>query len=297
MKTLLKREDITDIGDETFVKTALAVFGITNEGIARRFKYRVPNINIKIFRDFFGSIRRKGILAVSGSAINLFTLFNNKKTGYPKYIVGFDMSPKQVAYNYFLKSALINLSHDEFLNLFGYHKKILNDKKLFILNRIVLEGVPKVLRSFMPRRYYLTVRDHKLFGNVQFSFPKQIYSNIQKNVGSAKFMIYNLLPNLRHSPSGLFSSGSFDIFYLSNALDWLCWHHGLTRSGLKRILKTLKAVSAKKAIVICEHLLNRPNFLDKWFSNIALLESKSYTLLKYRWGVYKFFLDDTIDKC
>ena len=99
MENKIFANDYLEYSDEDLVNFAYQCFGFSDKGLKRRFKYRMTNRNIRKLKDFIGNIHNKRILATSGSGIPLFSLLD-ESNGIPKFILGFDYSPKQVAYNY-----------------------------------------------------------------------------------------------------------------------------------------------------------------------------------------------------
>jgi len=285
--------DYLKYSDEDFVNFTHQCFGFSNEGLKRRFKYRMTNGNIKRLEDFIGNIHNKRILAISGSGIPLFSLLN-ESNGIFKFILGFDYSPKQIAYNYLVKNAIINLEYDEFLIFFSYNKNGRRTKWVKLMRRKIITKIPSILRPFVPRNHELTKRDLILKNNSECPFfsNKEDYKKVKKNIQLIKFFVFNLNPFCKESLSDIFFKKSFNFIYLSNVLDWICWHNSVQRKDIECIFYDFKKVSERESIVIVDHLIQRRTLLSEILTETDKLTKEYYSLYIYNWAMYKILLNN-----
>jgi hypothetical protein len=253
----------------------------------------MTNRNIRKLKDFIGNIHNKRILATSGSGIPLFSLLD-ESNGIPKFILGFDYSPKQVAYNYLIKNAIINLEYEEFLIFFGYNKNGRRTWWAKLMRRKIITKIPSILRPFVPHNHELTKRDLILKNNSECSFfsNKEDYKKVKKNIQLIKFFVFNLNPFCKESFSDIFKKESFNFIYLSNVLDWICWHNSVQRKDIKRIFHDFKKVSEKESSVIVDHLTQRRTLLSEILIEIDKLKKEDYNLYIYNWAMYKILLNN-----
>ena len=253
MENKIFTNNYLEYSDEDFVNFTYQYFGFSDKGIERRFKYRMTNRNIKKFKNFIGNIHDKKILAASGSGIPLFSLLN-ESNGIPKFIFGFDYSPKQVAYNYLVKNAIINLDHKEFLIFFGYDKKDGRTRWVKLMRKKIIKKIPSILHPFIPYNHELTKRDFILKRNSECSFldNKEDYKKIKKNIQRIKFFVFYLDPLCKESLSDIFNKDFFNFIYLSNILDWICWHNPIQHKDIKHIFCEFKKISIITHIYICQ---------------------------------------------
>lgn len=293
MENKIFANDYLEYSDEDFVNFTHQCFGFSNKGLKRRFKYRMTNRNIRRLKDFIGNIHNKRILATSGSGIPLFSLLN-KSNGIPKFILGFDYSPKQVAYNYFVKNAIINLKYDEFLIFFGYNKNSRRIGWVKLMRKKIITKIPSILRPFVPRNHELTKRDLILKNNSECSFfsDKEDYKKVKKNIQLIKFFIFNLNPFCKESLSDIFKKESFNFIYLSNVLDWICWHNSVQYKDIKRLFHNFKEVSEKGSSVIVDHLTQRRTLLSEILTETDKFKKEDYSLYIYNWAMYKILLNN-----
>lgn len=277
--------------DDFFFNSALKKFGITDEGLSRRFKYRIPNIKIPALQKFIGTLEGKDVLGVSGSGLTIFNLIDGH-CGSPKRIVGFDLSHKQTAYNYFLKNAFMILDREDFLCFFGYPGRIISKYNQKKIQKLIVSRLPKQLSGYLTKHPFLTIRDKKLIKEIScpFIYEGSRFTEIKNHSAGIKFLTFNLNPLFQQQLRDFFSPTSFDIIYLSNALDWLCWHYNLNAQHLKIVFQNLADVSTRNAVIILEHLTTRKSFLSTWLSTVEKSSFQSYNVNKYRWAMYKFYL-------
>ncbi|MDD4476610.1 MAG: hypothetical protein PHY40_00430 [Patescibacteria group bacterium] len=293
MENKVCTNDYLEYSDEDFINLTHQCFGFSNKGLKRRFKYRMTNRNIRRLKDFIGDMHNKRILATSGSGIPLFSLLN-ESNGIPKFILGFDYSPKQVAYNYLVKNSIINLEYEEFLIFFGYNKNGIRTEWVKLMRRKIITKIPNILRPFVPRNHELTKRDLILKNNSECSFfsDKENYKKVKKNIQLIKFFIFNLNPFCKESLSDIFKKESFNFIYLSNVLDWICWHNSVQHKDIKRLFHDLKKVSEKGSSVIVDHLTQRRTLLSEILTKTDKLKKEDYSLYIYNWAMYKILLNN-----
>ena len=286
-------DDYLKYSDDDFVNLTYQSFGFSNEGLKRRFKYRMTNRNVKKLKDFVGNIHHKKILAVSGSGIPLFSLLD-ESNGIPRFIFGFDYSPKQVAYNYLVKNAIINLDYEEFLIFFGYNKKDRRTRWVKLTRRKIITKIPNILRPFIPYDHELTKRDFILKKNSECSFfqNKKNYKKVKKNIQLIKFFVFNLNPFCKEPLSDIFNKNFFNFIYLSNVLDWICWHNSVQHKDIKHLFNDFKKISEKDSSVIIDHLIQRITLLSAILAKTNNLRKLSYNLYIYKWAMYKILLNN-----
>lgn len=282
-------------GNYGFLNDTLSAFGVTKEGAHRRFKYRMTNSNIPIVRSLMGDLSGKSILAVSGSSVNLFSMLDGG-IGTPKRVVGFDMSPKQIAYNCLVRGAFRDLSWKEFLNYFGYTSRSSRSYDDTKVRAKLVSTVHPTLRSYLPYRHSLTVRDKKIATLVGCSFVsnEQAFMRIKQNVNLVRFFIFNLNPLLPQNLAEVFPHRLFNYLYLSNVLDWLCWHYPMSARLLHSTFVGLSRVCAPSTQVLTEHLVTRPTILDGWLKRVAGVRSQDYHIYRYAWRVDSFSLNSVV---
>lgn len=295
MRNKVCTDDYFKYSDEDFVNIAYQNFGFSDNGLKRRFKYRMTNRNIRKLKDFIGNIHNKKILATSGSGIPLFSLLD-ESNGIPKFILGFDYSPKQVAYNYFVKNAIISLEYEEFLIFFGYNKKEGRTKWAKSMRKKIITKIPSILHPFIPYDHELTKRDFILKKNSECSFfqNKEDYKKVKKNIQLIKFFVFNLNPFCKESLSNIFKQDFFNFIYLSNVLDWICWHNLVQREDIKQLFRDFKKVSEKSSPIIIDHLAQRITLLSAILAETNNLKKEDYSLYIYNWTMYKILLNNII---
>ncbi|MFH1233859.1 MAG: hypothetical protein V1649_04410 [Patescibacteria group bacterium] len=285
--------DYPEYSDEDFANLTYQCFGFSNKGLKRRFKYRMTNRNIRKLKNFVGNIHNKKILATSGSGIPIFSLLD-ENNGIPKFIFGFDYSPKQVAYNYLVKNAIINLDYEEFLIFFGYNKKDRRTRWVKLMRKKIITKIPSILHPFVPYDHELTKRDFILKKNSECSFlhNKEYYKKVKKNIQLVKFFVFNLSPFCKESLSDIFNKDFFNFIYLSNVLDWICWHNSVQREDIKRLFHNFKKVSKKNSYIIVDHLTQRITLLSAILAETNNLKKDDYNLYIYDWAMYKILLNN-----
>ncbi len=257
-------------------------------GRKRRFKYRTTNESMKRLVSFFDLNKNSTMLAVSGSGVQLLEVLSQRYRS-PKAIIGFDYSPKQVAYNYLLKAGVICLSFEQFYLYFNNCDKMKNNKIKNIRKRLLKE-IPKKIKRFLPKRHCFTKRDAKLndLNGIKWLKNKKKYNNLKKNIGKIKFCEYEI-SHKNKDFSSILKSGSFDIIYLSNVLDWLCWHNKDIKDckPLVKIIKNLYKISNKRCKIIITNLASRESFVPALIKRVHVNEKDIYKIYKYKWINYK----------
>lgn len=106
---------------------------------------------------------------MSGIFVSLVLLLDGT-IGVPKFIAGFDYSPKQVAFNYFLKSCIEELELEEFRDFFGYNEYGVKGLKNKNIRHSTINRIPKELRRYLIYSHQFARRDLKLVKNYDYEF-------------------------------------------------------------------------------------------------------------------------------
>lgn len=249
----------------------------------------MTNRDIEKLNTFCGDLSGKRVLAASGSSIPLLSFLMRKKEESPALIYGFDYSPKQVAYNYFLKSAIKYLNFKEFLDCFGYLGKKTRNNENKLRRRFLISHVPSQLRKYVPRNHELTLRDLKLKtrANCDFFHDKNSYNLVRSNIHKVKYFVFNLNPDFGQNLNQLFPKNYINSIYLSNVLDWICWHNDAGFPDLASIFKMIQQISPSKTTVIIDHLAHRTTLLPSFLTTQDIIQETNYHMYTYYWSVYK----------
>ena len=121
---------------------------------------------------------------------------------------------------------------------------------------------------------------------------KKNYKKIKKNIQLIKFFVFYLNPFCKKSLSDIFNKDFFSFIYLSNVLDWICWHNTVQHEDIKRIFYEFKKVSVKNSSVIVDHLAQRKTSLPEFLNKTNNLKKASYDLYIYNWEMYKILLNN-----
>ena len=105
-----------------------------------------------------------------------------------------------------------------------------------------------------------------------------------------KFFVFYLNPFYKKSISNVFGKDFFDFIYLSNILDWICWHNSVQHKDIKHIFREFKKVSVKNSPVIIDHLSQRKTLLPVFLNKTNNFKKASYDLYVYNWEMYKILL-------
>lgn len=278
------------LSDEEFVNLSFHLFPITQQGLKRRFKYRMTNRDIGKLNNICGDLRGKKVLAASGSSIPLFSFLSQEKS--PDVIYGFDYSPKQIAYNYLIKYAIRDLSLEDFKDFFGYEVTGARSRKNRKVRRRLIGYIPSSLRKYITYNHELTKRDIKLkaCSNCSFFSSEAEYYNIKKNINKIKFFVFNLNTSFEQKLNMLFPDKYFDYAYLSNVLDWICWHNETGKSDIDNILIMLKNIVKDDAIVTVDHLAKRETLLSDYLESSKVTKKSDYNMYTYYWKMYNINL-------
>lgn len=254
----------------------------TLKGEKRRFKYRTTNENVVKFLDHMNVKNHDVVLSVSSSGVKLFEILSQDKK-IPKAIIAFDYSPKQVAYNYLLKTAIRMLSYKEFTYYFGLKK---NKIERVIIRKRLMCNIPFQVKNYLPRRHNFTKRDILLNKYNQVSWFKndKKYNILKGRLNKIKFCEYEVSHH-NLALSSIFQPHTFDIVYLSNILDWLCWHNWDVKNTLplKRVYNDIHKIVKKGGKIVLCNLKSRescvPNFLD----DLQIKQDTTHQTYKYLW--------------
>lgn len=279
-----------NISDQEFTSLALEKFPPTQQGLARKFKYRMTNRDIEKLHQFCGNFDGKTILAASGSSIPLLSFLSVSNP--PRMIFGFDYSPKQIAYNFFLKYAIQELSFldfRDFLGLTGKHSRSSQNKAI---RRRILKKIPRQLRKYLTYNHELTRRDMKLSGysHCRFLFEESRFNCVKRNIGRIKFFVFNLNTSFGQELNMLFPDHYFEMVYFSNVLDWICWHNTVSDVDIDSIMNMVRKVLEKDSRLIIDHLAKRKTLLPDYLKHKRVVEKSDYEMYTYYWEMYKIKL-------
>jgi len=280
----LKIVDILKMNDEEFINDINERSSFIFKGQKRRFKYRTTNECSKKLLNFLSIKRGDSVLAVSSSGVNLFEMLSDEKK-IPKIVLGFDYSLKQVAYNLLLKSAIRLLTFKEFNNYFYLNNKNKNNirKKIFI-------QMPKSLKLVLINQHEFRKRDlfFNSYNNIKWLKEEKKFNCVKKNIEKIKFFHYEI-SHLNINLSHLFEKKSFNIIYLSNILDWLCWHNKDIKNYLPilNICRDANKILKRGGNISGVNLVNRGSYVVDLLNRVKVLEKENYRIFKYNWLNYK----------
>jgi hypothetical protein len=278
----LKISDILTMDDNEFIKNVSARNNFSFRGKKRRFKYRTTNELVDELIHYLDVRKKQNILSVAGSGIQLFEMLT-KPNKMPRIIIAFDYSPKQIAYNYLLKAGIKNLDFKTFRAYFGISKGKINNIKI---RKNIIGMVPERYRMHLPLRHKFNKRDLLLnsFNNASFFTEERKFSTLKKNIERIKFFEYEVhYKNL--CLSSIFTPNSFDRVYLSNILDWLCWHNKeiLGYKPLMAIYGDIKKIVRKNGFIFLSNLLTRESRVPDFLLKMKVIQRKKYRIYKYLW--------------
>lgn len=276
--------------DAQLVELAADLFPPTFQGLSRPFKYRMTNRDIGELLTFCGELEGRSVLAVTGSSLPLMSFLS--LPGAPRKLHGFDYSPKQVAYNYLVKAAIKAMSLAEFRDFFGYDRRQPRTDECKATRRALLTEVPEPLRRYVPRQHELTCRDIRLkdCANCLFISDEQSYSRVKANIDRAHFFVFDLNGGLWYDLASMFSDGYFQFVYLSNVLDWICWHRSVSSSDIEGVLAMIGRVTVPGSPCVIDHLAERPTILSRYLQESGAVQTGSYRMYKYIWHMYKLLI-------
>lgn len=222
------------------------------------------------------------VLSVSSSGVKLFELLAQDKK-IPKVIIAFDYSPKQVAYNYLLKSAIATLSYKEFTR---YFRLRVGDADQSENRKNLISKIPPQVKKYLPRRHHFTKRDMLLNECNEISWFKneKKYYILRKRVGRIKFCEYEVSHH-NATLSRIFRPHSFNVVYLSNILDWLCWHNRDIQNifPLESIYNDIRKILKKGGKIVLCNLKNRESFVPDFLNKLHIKQDITHQTYKYLW--------------
>ena len=162
------------------------------------------------------------------------------------------------------------------------------------MRKKIIKKIPIILHPFIPYNHELTKRDFILKRNSKCSFlhNKEEYKKIKKNIQRIKFFVFYLNPFCEKSLPDIFNKDFFNFIYLSNVLDWICWHNPVQHKDIKHIFCDFKKVSIKDSSVIIDHLAQRKTLLPAFLDKADNLKRTDYDLYIYNWEMYKILLNN-----
>jgi len=255
----------------------------------RRFKYRTTNENVDKLAKHLSLRNDQAMLSISGSGVQLFEFLSRKSC--PRLIVAFDYSPKQIAYNFLLKNGIENFSFSQFRDYFGVSGKRLEDCKLTRVN--LIKSVPREVRRNLPRNHCFGKKD--IFLNRQNKITwirdRKRYENLKRNINKIKFFSFEISHHNTNLYS-IFKKPTFDVVYLSNVLDWICWHNSDVDkiTPLVYICNDIAKILRKGGYIIISNLAIRSSLVPKTMENLRAIKLDEEKVYKYRWINYKMYV-------
>lgn len=278
--------EISRESDEGFVSSVYNRINFTFRGRTRRFKYRTTNELVDDLVNYLDVHKDQNILSISGSGIQLFEILTASGK-MPNIILAFDYSPKQVAYNYLLKAGIKALSFDEFRSYFGLARPTASK---ILIRKALINMVPEQFRKYLPKRHEFNKRDLLLnsFNKATFLKVRRKFDILKENIERIKFFEYEI-HHKNLSFSELFEKNSFDIVYLSNVPDWLCWHNEdiINSEPLIDIFDDIKNIVKKDGYIVLSNLLSRKSHVPDFVAKMRILHHKKNQIYKYSWSNYK----------
>lgn len=281
----LSIDRIRSLSDEEFEREVLKRCDFDLHGNKRRFKYRTTNESIPLLLNIFEPAPDAAILSIAGSSVQLFEMLGRKRF-VPKIILSFDYSAKQVGYAYLIKSSIKNLSYDDFRDYMGITKNAISRSRLIKIKRELQGDIPKYFKGFVPRKHAFNKRDIKLnsLNGITWIHNKVRFYEVKRNIDRIKFFQYEIHhENL--SLGNIFSRQSFDQVYLSNALDWLCWHNKdiINKDPLLDIYMDVEKIIKKKGSLCLSTLLDRKSYIPDLLKQVNVVRKDLVEMYKYHW--------------
>lgn len=269
------------LSDSDFILEVAARNNYRSKGQERRFKYRTTNEDVGELKWIFGSCKGKTLLAVSSSGVFALELLAAEDP--PALILSFDYSPRQVAYNYLLKSAVRLFSYQDFRRYFFTNTAGSGNKAI---RRQLVQSVPKRYVKYLQRQHAFCRRDHKLNeeNSITWWNSRARYANVKRNIERIKFFEFEIShKNTRFSE--LFPKRSFDIIYLSNTLDWLCWHNSDIEDTLplSMILSDIRCIVKEGGVIVLTSLLDRDSHVPALLKQMQSPEQSITRFHHYTW--------------
>ena len=280
----LSTDEIMRMNDSDFLIAIYKRNHFTLKGRKRRFKYRTTNENVRKFLAHINVKKNDIILSVSSSGVKLFEILSQNKK-IPKIIIAFDYSPKQVAYNYLLKSAIQMLSYNEFIQYFWLREG--DDKiKQSIIRKQVLRNMPSQVKNYLPGRHHFIKRDILLnnYNQVSWFTNEKKYNILRKQIDRIKFCEYEM-SHYNLSLSNIFKPNTFDVVYLSNIFDWLCWHNDDIKNTrpLKQVYNDICKIAKKGGKIVLCNLQNRKSHVPNFLNSLQIKKNTVHKTYKYLW--------------
>lgn len=288
-KDLGSADQILKMDDSEFITRAIKINNFTLKGKQRRFKYRTTNEKTDQLIDYLTIKEGQVLLAISSSGMQLFEILANKAT--PKLILGFDYSLKQVAYNYLLKNAINQLSFKDFRIYFGIDRgRCINRKKI---KADLIRKVPRQFKEHLPREHAFGKRDLVLnkYNTLKWIHNSHDFILVKKNLSKIKFFKFEI-SHRNTNLHKIFKRKMFDRVYLSNVLDWICWHNTdvVDIKPLKYIYKDIISVVRKGGYIVITNLSTRESFVPEFTKILKIREKKMISIHKYKWLNYKIYV-------
>lgn len=288
-KDLSDPDQILKMDDSEFVDRAFKANNFTLKGGQRRFKYRTTNERVDQLINYLSVKEGQVLLSISSSGMQLFEILANKNT--PKLILAFDYSLKQVAYNYLLKNAIHQLSFKEFRLYFGIDQGRCVDRKN--IRASLVKQIPRQLKEYLPRKHMFGKRALLLnkYNGLQWIHNQHDFISAKKNLNRIKFFKFEM-SHRNTKLFKIFKKPFFDIVYLSNVLDWICWHNAdvVDIRPLEYIYKDIASVVRKGGHIVITNLLTRKSFVPEFAKSLKIGEKQEISIYKYRWLNYKIYV-------
>jgi hypothetical protein len=283
-----KISKIFKLNDEEFLSQVYRMNNFTHRGNKRKFKYRTTNEYIPNLINFINFKSWQTALFVSGSAMQIFEIMSkNNMTGF---ILAFDYSPKQIAYNYLFKSAIDNLSYKQFKTYFISNNQNIENKRL---RKKIISGVPRVYRQYLIKMHAFTKRARMLnrYNGITWINSAQAYNRLKININKIKFFQFEI-SYLNKKLSTLFTSRIFDVVYISNVFDWLCWHNKEFSDvqTLLSIYKDITEVVKKGGYITITTLSTRYSATPRLLEQLNSEDNKLTKIYKYNWLNSKIYV-------
>jgi SAM-dependent methyltransferase len=280
-------EDIIKMSDNNFIDWLSNKNSFNLNGNSRRFKYRTSNENIASLIDVINIKNDQVVLSVSGSGVQVFEMISDSNN-MPRMILSFDYSPKQVAYNYLLKSAVSLMSFEEFQTYFGINSNA--NINLKVIRSKILKLIPYQFRSYLLKNHNFGKRDISIneYNHLKWIFERDKYNTIKENIDRVKFFKFEVS---HHNANlfNIFGKSFFDVVYLSNVLDWVSWHNKdiSDEKPIEKIFNDIKSILKKDGYVVLSHLTTRESFVEDFIAKINVKPYNNDNIYKYKWLTYK----------
>lgn len=278
----LSVDEVMQMSDSDFLVAVHNRNNFVLKGGKRCFKYRTTNENVAKFLEHMSVRKNDVVLSVAGSGVSLFEMLSCDKK-VPKAIIAFDYSPKQVAYNYLLKTAIRILSYREFICYFGIKGR---EADRSVIRKQLMRDMPPQIKSSLPRRHHFTKRDLLLnmHNQVSWFMDEKKYNAVRSRLDRIKFCEYEI-SHKNLSLAKIFCPHSFDVIYLSNVLDWICWHNQDIQDirPLREIYDDICKIAKKRGKIVLCNLKSRESLVPNFLNGIRITHDVTYQTYKYLW--------------